>query len=432
MCLVPDGGIQGLRPSDPGRGAASALRKGASAPLTRREVSCCKAAGSAGRELPLYTQYKQNKISSTPTPGVPHSPCGTPEPRHFERNGAMKTCVLYGPKVLRIEERPVSEPEPGFVRLRMGGVGICGSDLHYYHIGRVGNAVVREPMILGHELSGVVDAIGPGVSGLVPGQKVIINPTDECGTCGYCRSGHQNLCPDLRYYGSAARTPHVQGIMVEYPLVQARQCVAVSDAMPLEQAACVEPLAIALHAVARAGNLLGKRVFVSGAGPVGCLIAAVARLNGAASVAVSDMEEFPLSVAVKLGADAVFKATDPTLADLANGCEACFEASGSVGGMNTCLRSAAPGGTVVHVGFLGEEEVAYPINTMVIRKEVTVCGSLRAYQEFPLAARLVESGRLDLSPLITASYPLEKAEEAILAASDKTRSMKVVLTGPAL
>ena len=173
-------------------------------------------------------------------------------------------------------------------------------------------------------------------------------------------------------------------------------------------------------------------MFVSGAGPVGCLIAAVARLNGAASVAISDMEAFPLSVAVRLGADAAFKAADPALADLANGCEACFEASGSVGGMNTCLRSAAPGGTVVHVGFLGEEEVAYPVNTMVIRKEVTVCGSLRAYQEFPLAARLVESGRLDLSPLITASYPLEKAEEAILAASDKTRSMKVVLTGPAL
>ena len=219
--------------------------------------------------------------------------------------------------------------------------------------------------------------------------------------------------------------------MVEYPLVQARQCVTVNDAMALDQAACVEPLAIALHAVSRAGNLLGKRVFVSGAGPVGCLIAAVARLNGAASVVISDMEAFPLSVAVKLGADAAFKAADPALDDLANGCEACFEASGSAGGMNACLRSAAPGGTVVHVGFLGEEEVAYPVNTMVIRKEVTVCGSLRAYQEFPLAARLVESGRLDLSPLITASYPLEKAEEAILAASDKTRFMKVVLTGPA-
>ena len=343
----------------------------------------------------------------------------------------MKACVLYGPKDLRIEERPVPEPQRGFVRLRMGGVGICGSDLHYYHIGRVGNAVVREPMILGHELSGVVDAVGPDVSGLKTGQKVIINPTDECGVCAYCRSGRQNLCSELRYYGSAARMPHVQGIMVEYPLVQARQCVPVSDAMPLDQAVCVEPLAIALHAASRAGNLIGKQVFVSGAGPVGCLIAAVARMNGAASVVISDMEAFPLSVAKKLGADVTFKATDPALADFTNRCEVCFEASGASGGLNACLKNVAPGGTVVHVGFLEKEEVSYPVNTMVIRKEATVCGSLRAYQEFPLAARLVESGRLDLSPLITASYPLQKAEEAILVASDKTRSMKVVLTGPA-
>ena len=111
----------------------------------------------------------------------------------------MKACVLYGPRDLRIEDRPLPEPQRGFVRLRMGGVGICGSDLHYYHIGRVGNAVVREPMILGHELSGVVEAVGPGVSGLEPGRKVIINPTDECGACAYCRSGRQNLCPELRY-----------------------------------------------------------------------------------------------------------------------------------------------------------------------------------------------------------------------------------------
>lgn len=344
----------------------------------------------------------------------------------------MKACVLYGPRDLRIEERPLPDPAPGHVRLRMGGVGICGSDLHYYHLGRVGNAVVREPMILGHEISGVVDAVGPGVDNLRPGQKVIVNPSDECGTCGWCRSGRQNLCPTLRYYGSAARTPHVQGVMAEYPLVQARQCVAIDDDVPLTLAACVEPLAIALHAVSRAGNLLGKRVFVSGAGPVGCLIAAVARLDGAASVCVSDMERFPLSVAGKLGADLLLSATDAdALAGLENGCDVCFEASGAIGGMNACLRGVAPGGTVVHVGFLSEEEAAYPVNTMVIRKEATVCGSLRAYQEFPLAARLVASGRLDLAPLVTGVYPLEKAEEAILTASDKTRSMKVVLTGPA-
>jgi L-idonate 5-dehydrogenase len=342
----------------------------------------------------------------------------------------MKACVLHGPKDLRLEDIPLPEPTAGHVRLRMGGVGICGSDLHYYHHGRVGNAVVCEPMILGHELSGAVDKVGPGVTGLDPGQKVIVNPTDECGTCAYCRAGRQNLCPSLRYFGSAARTPHVQGIMVEYPLVQARQIVPVSDDMPLDQAACVEPLAIALHAVSRAGNLLGKRVFISGAGPVGCLIAAVARLNGASEVVISDMESFPLGVATRLGADRTVKADKPEdMADLENACQVSFEASGAIGGMQTCLRNVAPGGTVVHVGFLSSEEVAYPINTMVIRKEATVCGSLRAYQEFPLAARLVETGRLDLTPLITATYPLDKAEEAILVASDKTRSMKVVLTG---
>ncbi len=192
----------------------------------------------------------------------------------------MNTCVLHGPKDLRIEERPIPEPEAGHVRLKMGGVGICGSDLHYYHLGRVGNAVITEPMVLGHELSGVVDKVGADVVGIEPGQKVIVNPTDECGVCDYCRSGRQNLCPELRYYGSAARTPHVQGVMMEYPIVQARQCVVVKDSTPLDLAACIEPLAIALHAADRAGNLLGKRVLVCGAGPVGSLIAAVARFNG--------------------------------------------------------------------------------------------------------------------------------------------------------
>lgn len=343
----------------------------------------------------------------------------------------MKACVLYAAKDLRVEERPVPEPGEGMVRLKMGGVGICGSDLHYYHIGRVGDAVVTEPMVLGHELCGVVDKVGPGVTGLKPGMKVIVNPTDECGSCEYCRSGRRNLCPSLRYYGSAARTPHVQGIMMEYPLVQARQCVPVGDDMPFDLGACVEPLAIALHALSRAGNVMGKDVFISGAGPVGCLIAAVARLNGAASVSISDMEDFPLETARRLGADHTVKANDAEgIRDLQGRCEVCFEASGSRGGMHTCFDAVKTGGCIVHVGFQLENEVAYPINAMVIRREVTVRGSLRAYQEFPLAARLVESGRLDIRPLITSTFPLDRAEEAILTASDKTRSMKVVLVAP--
>ena len=178
--------------------------------------------------------------------------------------------------------------------------------------------------------------------------------------------------------------------------------------------------------------MLGRRVVISGAGPVGTLIAAVSRLNGASHVAISDMQPFPLSIAARMGADQALAAGDAaSLATLENTSAVCFEASGSVAGMNAALRAVSPGGTLVHVGFLPEEEVPYPVNTMLIRKEVAARGSLRTYQEFPTAAALLASGRLDVRPLITGVYPLEQAEEAFIIAGDKTRSMKVLLKGDA-
>lgn len=345
----------------------------------------------------------------------------------------MKSCVIYGPRNLRVEEGPTPDPGPGMVRLRTGAVGVCGSDIHYYHLGRVGDAVLREPMVPGHEIAGVVDAVGPDVSGLRVGDRVIVNPSNECGVCAWCREGRQNLCPDLKYYGSAARMPHVQGVMREFPLVQARQCIPVDAAVPMAQAACVEPLAIALHAVRRAGDMLGRRVFVCGAGPVGCLIAAVARLNGAGEVIISDLEGFPLERARELGADVTINARDEAALERLNGsCDVCFEASGSAPGLASCLMAARRGGDVVHVGFQHANEVPYPVNAAVIRKELSVHGSLRAYQEFPLAARLVGNGRIRLEPLITAVMPLEDAAAAIDLAADKTCSLKVVLAGPAI
>lgn len=341
----------------------------------------------------------------------------------------MKACVLYGARDLRIEDRPIPEPGKGMVRLKIGGIGICGSDMHFYQQGRIGSAVVSEPLVLGHECCGIIDKIGPNVSGLKEGQKVVINPSSECGVCEYCRSGRQHLCPSMRYFGAAAVKPHVQGIMMEYPLVQAKQCIPVSDGLAPELGACVEPLAIALHAVSRAGNLLGKNVFISGAGPIGSLIAAVAHVNGAASVCISDLEDFTLNIARKLGADHTFKAADQEgLNALADSCDVSFEASGSRGGMNTCLNVLRRNGIMVHVGFQGNDDVLYPINAMVIRKEVSVFGSLRAYQEFPLAARLIDSGRLDLRSYVTSTYPLTDVLEAFAVAADKSRSMKVVLT----
>ena len=315
------------------------------------------------------------------------------------------------------------------VRLRLAYAGICGTDLHYYHMGRAGNAIIREPMVLGHEMSGIVDKLGPNVDNslLKPGMPVTINPSTECRECAFCRSGRQNLCPALRYFGSAARNPHVQGIMQEFPVVQARHCLPLAPDLPLDIAACVEPLAIALHAVARAGNLLGKSVLIIGAGPLGALIAAVAKQNGAFRICITDVEDFPLAVAAKLGADTTInvRRTPPT--GLENTFEVCFEAAGSLDGVNTALEAVAPGGVLVHVGFLPEEIIPYPVNTKIVRKEISVLGSLRAYHEFPLAVSMLQSRRLDLSPLVTATYPLEKIVEALEVASDKTRSMKVLL-----
>lgn len=345
----------------------------------------------------------------------------------------MKSCVIYGPRDLRVEEGPMPEPGPGMVRLRTGAVGICGSDIHYYLLGRVGDAVQREPMTPGHEIAGVVDALGPDVTGIRVGDRVIVNPSDECGVCSWCREGRQNLCPDLKYYGSAARMPHVQGIMREFPLVRARQCVPIGGGASMAQAACLEPLAIALHAVRRAGDMLGKRVFICGADPVGCLIAAVARLNGADEVLISDLEDFPLKRALELGADVKINARDgAALERLRDSCDVSFEASGSAPGLGSCLMAARRGGHVVHVGFQNANEVPYPVNAAVIRKELSVHGSLRAYQEFPLAARLAGSGRIRLEPLITAVMPLADAAAAIELAADKTRSLKVILAGPAI
>lgn len=337
----------------------------------------------------------------------------------------MKSCVLHAAKKIVIEDRPIPEPGPGMVRLRLAYVGVCGSDLHYYHEGRIGASVVKEPMVLGHEMSGIVEKLGPGVTGLEIGMPVTVNPSDECGKCVYCLTGRQNLCPSLKYLGSAAKFPHKQGIMQEFPVAPADKCIVLAKDLPLDIAACIEPLGIALHAASMAGNMLGKKVFISGAGPIGALIAAVAKYAGAAHVAISDMEAFPLSVAKMLGADETILLRQ---AKVPEDCfDICFEASGAPPATATALAAVSRGGRIVHVGFLPPEGVLYPVSQTLISKEITACGALRAYHEFKVAADILQSGSLDVSPLITGVFALDKAEDAILAAGDKSKHMKVLL-----
>lgn len=214
----------------------------------------------------------------------------------------MKAIVIHAAHDLRIEERDPVAPGPGEVRLRLAVGGVCGSDLHYYHHGGFGLITLREPMILGHEVSAVVAELGPGVSGLRLGDLVAVSPSRPCGTCRYCGQGMQNQCLNMRFYGSAMPFPHIQGAFRQELVADAGQCVPAVGLTPAE-AAMAEPLAVALHAVGRAGALVGKRVLVTGCGPIGCLCILAARRAGAAEIVATDISDFTLGIAGQVGAD---------------------------------------------------------------------------------------------------------------------------------
>ena len=201
----------------------------------------------------------------------------------------MKACVIHGAQQVLIEESPRPEPGAGQIRLRFAFGGVCGSDIHYFQHGRVGDSVVRGPMVLGHEFSAVVDLPGAGVDGFAPGDKVAVTPALPCGRCDYCRRGLSNLCTDMSFMGSAARFPHCDGGFASELVVEARQCIRLPQEADLRHVAMAEPYAVALHAVAMAGDLSGATVLVTGAGVIGQMCATAARAAGAARILMSDI-----------------------------------------------------------------------------------------------------------------------------------------------
>ena len=196
----------------------------------------------------------------------------------------MIACRIHAKEDMRIEPSSAPDVAPGEVLVRLGAGGICGSDLHYFFEGRNGSFVIREPLIPGHEASGVVAAIGEGVTRVKPGDKVAISPSHACGRCEYCREGREQLCTSMKFLGSASVYPHAQGMFQEYFVMGERQCYPVASDVTLGELAFAEPLAVALHAINRGGDLLGKSVLITGAGTIGCLTVMAARLAGAAHI----------------------------------------------------------------------------------------------------------------------------------------------------
>ena len=341
--------------------------------------------------------------------------------------------VIHAAGDLRMEEQDAGEIGPGQVLVRVGMGGICGSDLHYFHNGGFGTVRLTEPMVLGHEVAGTVAAVAPDVTRVQIGDRVAINPSRPCGACKFCWEGLPNQCLEMRFYGSAMRTPHVQGAFRNLLLCQASQCELVADGVPMQEAALAEPFSVGLHAVSRAGSLLGKRVLVSGCGPIGVLAIAAARVHGAAEIVATDVEDAPLAVARAMGAtDVINVATGSTEAPAwvqrytaqKGTFDVMLECSGNQRALRDGLDVMRPRGVVVQLGLGGD--VSIPQN-LVVAKELSICGSFRFHAEFALAVQLINQRRVDLSPVISHSFPMQQAQQAFEMASDRKRAMKVVI-----
>jgi L-idonate 5-dehydrogenase len=341
----------------------------------------------------------------------------------------MKALIIHAPGDLRIEDVPTPDTGPGQLRVKVRCGGICGSDLHYYQHGGFGTVRIRQPMILGHEVSGIIEAVGSAAGHFEVGQRVAVSPSRPCGHCRYCQQGLQNHCLDMRYYGSAMRMPHVQGAFRQELVVDATQAHLLADSVGDAEGAMAEPLSVALHAVRRAGPLLGKNVLITGCGPIGALLVVAARRAGATHIAVTDVAAAPLRSAAKVGADeAINVAQEPSALERYEAdkgfFDVLFEASGNEKALTGAFGALRPRGIVVQVGLGGT--MTLPINT-IVAKEFDVRGAFRFHEEFATAVALLNKGLVDVQPLISASLPYRDAARAFALAADRSRAMKVVL-----
>jgi L-idonate 5-dehydrogenase len=341
----------------------------------------------------------------------------------------MKSLVIHAPKDLRVEDQDVSPPAAGEVQITMATGGICGSDLHYYNHGGFGAIKLREPMVLGHEVSGHVSALGDGVTTLKVGQLVAISPSRPCNTCKFCLEGMQNQCLTMRFYGSAMPFPHIQGAFRQILNADASQC-AVADGITPGEAAMAEPLAVCLHATRRAGNLVGKSVLVTGCGPIGLLSILCARRAGADLIVATDLSDFTLEMARAAGADQTINmGRDSMGLEAFTGDKGTFdvlyECTGAAPALTAGIHAMRPGGTIMQLGLGGD--MTLPMMA-ITAKELSLKGSFRFHSEFEMGVSLMQKGLIDVKPLITHTVGIDDAVKAFELATDRSQAMKAQIT----
>jgi L-iditol 2-dehydrogenase len=331
-----------------------------------------------------------------------------------------RAAVLHEPRKVRLEDAPVPRPGEREVLVEVRSVGVCGSDVHYYEEGRIGDFVVRAPLVLGHEASGVVVARGPGVQRLQPGTLVAVEPGVPCRACPQCRAGRYNLCPDVRFLA----TPPVDGAFTRYLAVPEDFCYPVPESLSADAAALIEPLSVGVWACRRAAVGLGDRVLVTGAGPIGLLCALTARATGA-EPAICDINPDRLARARSLGLPVTIDLRESKLSELGP-YDAFIECSGATGVAGAGLAALRPAGHAVLVGMSASDELTLPLSLLQTR-ELVITGSFRYANTYPAAIALAASGAVPLDDLVDAVFPLDRAEEALQATRGNPALLKVVV-----
>lgn len=356
--------------------------------------------------------------------------------------------ALSAPKDIRVCQRPTLSAEKNQVQLEIKSVGICGSDLHYYYHAKNGTFEVKEPLVLGHEGSGQVVQVGEGVRDLKVGDRVAVEPQVPCRICNLCKSGHYNLCSQVKFTGSAQRYPHIQGMLQQFYCHEADFCHKLPDHISYEEGAMLEPLSVALQAINRSHIKAGKSVTIVGAGPIGLLCGAVAKCSGASHITMIDPQPSRVEFAKKYIADEAFivpartkdhkddvqyaRSISAFLSKEHGVKEApcVFECAGVPVCTTIAINLAAPSGEVVLVGF------GTPIQTIdmgyAALREVNLIGVFRYVNTYDQAIELVRTGMVDVKSLVSHRFDMEDAKSAFeMASSGSDGVIKVLINNGA-
>lgn len=342
----------------------------------------------------------------------------------------MKAAVMNAVKKIDMEQQDIPKPKPHEVLVKIKHVGICGSDLHYYEHGRIGDFIVNGPIILGHECGGEVVEVGHEVDHLVPGDLVALEPGYTCGKCVYCKTGRYNLCADVIFMA----TPPYDGAFVEYVAYPADMAFKLPDGMTTLEGALIEPLAVGFHGAKQGGAEAGQTAVVLGSGCIGLVTMMALKSMGVTNVFMTDLLPKRLEMAQKLGATAAFKADEVDVIDAVmqatngRGVDMVFETAGSRIATQQTVELVTRGGSIVLVGLAPDGVIPYDLGKL-ISKEATIRTVFRYRNLYPAAISAVASGSIPLKEIVTHSFAFENTDKAMaFSIANKPEIVKGVIT----